>query len=130
MKLQAKHPVRLFAEDKHASRLRAFVSGVSTAALGSRLEATPPATTATALEVTRGLHAFNTREDLLIGLRSSRLGLLGSGFRSTANLSCCLLVLTCCRQRPDLVLVQQADLACASIQDHGTVEDDEFALVH
>lgn len=105
MKLQAKHPVRLFAEDKHASRLRAFISGVSTAALGSRPEATPPATTATALEVSRGLHAFYTREDLLIGLRSSRLGLLGSGFRSTANLSCCRLVLTCCRQRPDLVLV-------------------------
>ena len=97
MELQAKHPVRLFAEDKHASWLRAFISGVSTSALGSRLEATHPATTATALEVTRGLHAFNTREDLLIGLQYSRLGRLRSGFGSTADLSCRLLVLTCCR---------------------------------
>ena len=97
MKLQAEHPVRLFAEDKHASWLRAFISGVSTSALGSRLEATHPATTATALEVSRGLHAFNTREDLLIGLQYSRLGRLRSGFGSTADLSCRLLVLTCCR---------------------------------
>ena len=89
MKLQAKHPVRLFAEDKHASRLRAFLSGVSTAALGSWFEATHPTTTATALEVTGGLHAFDAREDLLTGLRCS-------GFWSTANLSCCLLVLGCC----------------------------------